>query len=340
VVRAANKLRQTNTSQKQNMTLSLLRKIAVTSVLSVLCSLANAQAWPTKPVRIVLQFPPGGSTDVVARILAQSMTTALGQPVVVENKPGADGAIAAEYVMRSDPDGYTFFLASNTPMMQVPLLRKKPPYDPVKNFTPISMVGRYVYVLVTNPNVPAKNAKELLEFASKNPGKLNYGSYSGVTQLMHTKLTKEAKVDTNLIPYKGEGPTINDMLGGHVQLTFATPTSTLSHISADKLRAMAVLLPKRSALLPNVPTAAEAGIPTLEAGTWAALFGPANMPAELATKMSNAINAAMAQPDVKDRIAKQGFDLGGSTPKELGSFVQDQLKAWAQAFADAGLKAE
>lgn len=322
------------------MTLSLLRKIAVTSVLSVLCSLANAQAWPTKPVRIVLQFPPGGSTDVVARILAQSMTTALGQPVVVENKPGADGAIAAEYVMRSDPDGYTFFLASNTPMMQVPLLRKKPPYDPVKNFTPISMVGRYVYVLVTNPNVPAKNAKELLEFASKNPGKLNYGSYSGVTQLMHTKLTKEAKVDTNLIPYKGEGPTINDMLGGHVQLTFATPTSTLSHISAEKLRAMAVLLPKRSALLPNVPTAAEAGIPTLEAGTWAALFGPANMPAELATKMSNAINAAMAQPDVKDRIAKQGFDLGGSTPKELGSFVQDQLKAWAQAFADAGLKAE
>ena len=322
------------------MKLSLLRNIVAISFLSVLCGFANAQTWPNKPVRIVLQFPPGGSTDVVARILAQSMTTALGQPVVVENKPGADGAIAAEYVMRSDPDGYTFFLASNTPMMQVPLLRKKPPYDPVKNFTPISMVGRYVYVLVANPNVPEKNAKELLEFASKNPGKLNYGSYSGVTQLMHTKLTKEAKIDTNLIPYKGEGPTINDMLGGHVQFTFATPTSTLSHISAEKLRAMAVLLPKRSALLPDVPTAAEAGIPTLEAGTWAALFGPANMPAELANKMSEAINAAMARPDVRDRIAKQGFDLGGSTPKALGSFVQEQLKAWAQAFAEAGLKPE
>jgi tripartite-type tricarboxylate transporter receptor subunit TctC len=322
------------------MKLSLLRNIIAISFLSVLCGFASAQTWPNKPVRIVLQFPPGGSTDVVARILAQSMTTALGQPVVVENKPGADGAIAAEYVMRSDPDGYTFFLASNTPMMQVPLLRKKPPYDPVKNFTPISMVGRYVYVLVANPNVPAKNAKELLEFARKNPGKLNYGSYSGVTQLMHTKLTKEAKIDTNLIPYKGEGPTINDMLGGHVQFTFATPTSTLAHISAEKLRAMAVLLPKRSALLPDVPTAAEAGIPTLEAGTWAALFGPANMPAELATKMSEAINAAMARPDVRDRIAKQGFDLGGSTPKELRSFVQEQLKAWAQAFAEAGLKPE
>jgi tripartite-type tricarboxylate transporter receptor subunit TctC len=322
------------------MKLSLLRNIVAISFVSVLCGVANAQTWPNKPVRIVLQFPPGGSTDVVARILAQSMTTALGQPVVVENKPGADGAIAAEYVMRSDPDGYTFFLASNTPMMQVPLLRKKPPYDPVKNFTPISMVGRYVYVLVANPNVPAKNAKELLEFATKNPGKLNYGSYSGVTQLMHTKLTKEAKIDTNLIPYKGEGPTVNDMLGGHVQFTFATPTSTLSHISAEKLRAMAVLLPKRSALLPDVPTAAEAGIPTLEAGTWAALFGPANMSPELANRMSEAINAAMARPDVRDRIAKQGFDLGGSTPKELGSFVQEQLKAWAQAFAEAGLKPE
>ena len=322
------------------MTFTLLRKIVAIASLSMFSTLASAQNWPTKPVRIVLQFPPGGSTDVVARILAQSMTTALGQPVVVENKPGADGAIAAEYVMRSDPDGYTFFLASNTPMMQVPLLRKKPPYDPVKNFTPISMVGRYVYVLVANPNVPAKNAKELLEFASKNPGKLNYGSYSGVTQLMHTKLTKEAKIDTNLIPYKGEGPTVNDMLGGHVQFTFATPTSTLSHISAEKLRAMAVLLPKRSALLPDVPTAAEAGIPTLEAGTWAALFGPANMPPELANRMSEAINAAMARPDVRDRIAKQGFDLGGSTPKELGSFVQAQLKAWGQAFAEAGLKPE
>lgn len=322
------------------MITSLLRRIVAASFLTVLCGVSNAQSWPTKPIRIVLQFPPGGSTDVVARILAQSMTTSLGQTVVVENKPGADGAIAAEYVMRSEPDGHTFFLASNTPMMQVPLLRKKPPYDPVKNFTPISMVGRYVYVLVVNPNVPAKNAKELLEYAQKNPGKLNYGSYSGVTQLMHTKLTKEAKVETNLIPYKGEGPTINDMLGGHVQLTFATPTSTLSNINADKLRAMAVLLPKRSALLPDVPTAAEAGIPTLQAGTWAALFGPANMPPEIASKMSQALNTAMAQPDVRERIAKQGFDLGGSTPKELGSFVQDQLKAWAQAFADAGLKAE
>ena len=292
------------------MKLSLLRNIVAISVLSVLCSFANAQTWPNKPVRIVLQFPPGGSTDVVARILAQSMTTALGQPVVVENKPGADGAIAAEYVMRSDPDGYTFFLASNTPMMQVPLLRKKPPYDPVKNFTPISMVGRYVYVLVANPNVPAKNAKELLEFASKNPGKLNYGSYSGVTQLMHTKLTKEAKIDTNLIPYKGEGPTINDMLGGHVQFTFATPTSTLSHISAEKLRAMAVLLPKPSALLPDVPTAAEAGIPTLEAGTWAALFGPANMSPELANRMSEAINAAMARPDVRKLCSRTAQSLG------------------------------
>ena len=176
-------------------------------LLSALCLLlaatttlpAWAQAWPSKPIRIVLQFPPGGSTDSVARILAQSLQASLGQPVLVENRPGADGAIAGDHVARAEPDGHTFFLASNTPMMQVPLLKKNPPYDPVKNFTPVSLVGRYIYVLVTSPTLPAKDVNELLAFARANPGKLGYGSYSGVTQLMHTNL-KMVKADTNLVP--------------------------------------------------------------------------------------------------------------------------------------------
>ncbi len=138
---------------------------------------AAAQSWPTKPIRIVLQFPPGGSTDVVARILAQSMSNSLGQPVIVENRPGADGAIAGDFVARSEPDGHTYFLASNTPMMQVPLLKKNPPYDPVKSFTPVSLVGRYIFVLVTNPSLPVKDVNELLAHARNNPGKLAFGSY-------------------------------------------------------------------------------------------------------------------------------------------------------------------
>ena len=300
---------------------------------------AAAQAWPTKPIRIVLQFPPGGSTDSVARILAQSMSTTLGQPVLVDNRPGADGAIAGDFVARAEPDGHTFFLASNTPMMQVPLLKKNPPYDPVKSFTPVSLVGRYVYVMVSTPALAASNVAELLAYARANPGKLGFGSYSGVTQLMHTQL-KLVKADTTLVPYKGEAPTVTDILGNHVQFTFATPASTLGHIKEGKLRALAVLLPSRSSMLPNVPTGAEAGLPPFTAGTWAALFGPAKLPAEITQRMNRELNAAMQRPEVRDKIAALGFELGGSTPDEMATFLQDQLVAWGRAFKDAGMTPE
>jgi tripartite-type tricarboxylate transporter receptor subunit TctC len=300
---------------------------------------ATAQTWPTKPVRLVLQFPPGGSTDSVARILAQAMTASLGQPVLVENKPGADGAIAGEFVARAEPDGHTFFLATNTPMMQVPLLKKSPPYDPVKSFTPVSLVGRYVYVLVTHPGVPAKDVQELLAYARANPDKLAYGSYSGVTNLMHVQL-KAVNADMNLVPYKGEAPTVTDILGNHVQLTFATPASTLQHVKEGKLRALAVLLPNRSTQFPTVPTGSEAGLPPLKAGTWAALFGPAKLPADIAQRMNRELNAAMQKPEVRERIAALGFELAGSTPDEMAAYMQDQLVAWAKAFKDAGMNPE
>ena len=309
----------------------------------LLCALGLpvwAQTWPTKPVRIVLQFPPGGSTDAVARILAQVLTQSLGQPVLIENRPGADGAIAGELVARAEPDGHTFFLASNTPMMQVPLLKKNPPYDPIKSFTPVSLVGRYIYVMVAGAQLPVQQASELITLARQQPGKLNYGSYSGVTQLMFTRLKQDAKLDINLIPYKGEAPTVNDILGGHLQMTFATPTSVLPHVQAGKLRAMAVLLPTRYSLMPQVPTAAEAGIPPLTAGTWAALFGPAKLPPEIAQRMSRELAAAIARPDVRERVDKLGFDLASSTPAELAAFMPEQLQAWSKAFADAGMQPE
>ncbi len=302
-------------------------------------TLALAETWPSKPVRIVLQFPPGGSTDSVARILAQPLSAALGQPVVVENRPGADGAIAGDHVARAEPDGHTFFLASNTPMMQVPLLKKNPPYDPVKSFAPVTLVGRYVYVLVSSPALPAKDVGELLAYVRANPGKVGYGSYSGVTQLMHTQL-KMAKAETNLVPYKGEGPTVNDVLGNHVQMTFATPASTLQHVKEGKLRALAVLLPQRSSLLPAVPTGAEAGLPPLNAGTWAALFAPAKTPPEVTQRMARELNAVMKRPEIRERITALGFELAGSTPEEMGVFLQDQLGAWSRAFRDAGMTPE
>lgn len=324
------------TMNRRRSTLTLLLAAAG---LAGLAGPAAAQAWPSKPVRIVLQFPPGGSTDSVARILAQSMSASLGQPVLVENRPGADGAIAGDFVARAEPDGHTFFLASNTPMMQVPLLKKNPPYDPIKSFTPVSLVGRYVYVMVSTPALAASNVAELLAYARANPGKLGYGSYSGVTQLMHTQL-KLVKADTTLVPYKGEAPTVTDILGNHVQFSFVTPASSLGHIKEGKLRALAVLLPARSSMLPNVPTGAEAGLPPFTAGTWAALFGPARLPPEITQRMNRELNAAMQRPEVREKISALGFELGGSTPDEMATFLQEQLLAWGRAFRDAGMTPE
>lgn len=321
----------------------LIRALAFTAVAlgtTAGTAQAQAQAWPTKNIRIVLQFPPGGSTDVVARILAQALTVKLGHTVIIENKPGADGAIAADFVLRSEPDGHTFFLASNTPMMQVPLLKKNPPYDPVTSFSSVSLVGRYIYVLVANPSVPAQTAAELITYARNNPGKLNYGSFSSVTQLMYTSIRDQAKVDMNVVNYKGEAPTINDILGNHVQLTFSTPTSTLAHIKEGKLRALAVLLPERSPYLPDVPTVAEAGLPPLKPVTFAALYAPAKLPPDIATRMSEALKEVMSQPDIREKVEKQGLKLEGSTPQWLANFTKEQLVVWRQAFDEAGMKPE
>jgi len=315
-------------------------RLFVIAALSIASFAAGAQTWPSKNIRIVLQFPPGGATDVVARILAQHMTASLGQTVIVENKPGADGLIAAEYVMRSEPDGHTFFMASNTPMMQVPLLKKNPPYDPLTSFTPVALIGRYIYVMIANSKLPFKTLPELVAYGRANPGKLNFGSHSGVTQLMFSRVSKQNDLQMNLIPYKGEAPNVNDVLGGHVQFTLVSTISTVQHINEGKLTALAVMLNKRLSLLPDTPTFAEAGLPPLGAESWAALFGPAKLPADIATRMSAAVSAAIADPNSRARIERQGFDLESSTPAELGAYMVTQLRDWKQAFADVGLKPE
>jgi len=322
------------------MRLTSMTRVVLAIAILITASLAQAQTWPSKPIRIVLQFPPGGSTDVVARILAQSLTAKLGQTVLIENKPGADGAIAAEYVLRSEPDGHTFFLATNTPLMQVPLLKKNPPYDPVTSFTPVAFVGRYIYVLVSSPALPFKNAAGFLSYARAHPGQLNYGSFSSVTQLMFASLRDEAHISMNEIPYKGEAPTINDILGGHVQLTFATPTSTLSQINEGKLRPLAVLLSQRLSFMPDVPTVTEAGLPNLKPVTFAALFGPAKLPSEIANKMSEALSEVMSRPDVREKVQKQGLSLEGSNPAWLENFMKEQLIVWGASFAAAGMHPE
>ncbi len=310
------------------------------ALLLALTTSASFAQYPTKPVRVLLHFPAGGSTDVVTRVLANALTESMGQPFVVENKLGADGAIAAETVIRSPADGYTLFVATNTAMMQVPLMKKEPPYDPVTAFTPISLVGRYTFVLVVTPTIGVKTMKDLIAYARANPGKINFASYSSASQLAYAQIVKTANVDMVRIPYKGEAPSVTDILGGTIHAVFATPTVTLSHIKEGRLNALAVTTPTRSPLLPEVPTTVEAGMPPINVEFFAALFGPANMPAEVTHHISKEVNAILARPQVREQVDKQGFALAGSTPEELGTFVKDQLAAWKRGFEDAGIQPE
>ena len=301
--------------------------------------IAQAQ-YPTKPVRVVIHFPAGGSTDFVTRLLAQALTESMGQPFVVENRTGADGAIAAAAVMQSPPDGHTLFVATNTAMVQVPLLKKTPPYDPLASFTPVSLVGRYTFLLVVPATLGVNNFKEFIALAKKNPGRLNFASSSGASHLAYAQVVKTTGPDLLRVPYKGEAPSVTDMLGGTIHAVFATPTPTLAHIREGRLKALATTLPQRWPLLPEVPTTVEAGMPPITVEFFAAMFGPAGMPPEIATRLSQELNKAIARPAIREQIDKQGFGLAGSTPEQLRSFIKDQLGAWKQGFDEAGIQPE
>jgi tripartite-type tricarboxylate transporter receptor subunit TctC len=308
-------------------------------LLALLPSIAFAQ-YPSKPVRVVIHFPAGGSTDLVARVLSQALTESMGQAFVVENRTGADGAIAAAAVMQSPPDGHTLFIATNTAMMQVPLLKKNPPYDPLTAFTPVSLVGRYTFLLVVTPSLGVNSFNEFVAYARKNPGKINFSTYSGASQLAYAQIVKNAGVDMLRVPYKGEAPSVTDILGGQIHAVFATPTSSLSHIRDGKLKALAVTLPQRWPLLPEVPTTVEAGMPPINVEFFAAMYGPAGMPAEIAARVSQELNKIIARPAIREQIDRQGFALAGSTPEELRAFTKRQLGAWAQGFKEAGIDPE
>jgi tripartite-type tricarboxylate transporter receptor subunit TctC len=301
--------------------------------------IAEAQ-YPSKPVRVVIHFPAGGSTDLVARVLSQALSESMGQAFVVENRTGADGAIAASAVMQSPPDGHTLFIATNTAMMQVPLLKKNPPYDPLTSFTPVSLVGRYTFLLVVTPSLGVNSFNEFVAYARKNPGKINFSTYSGASQLAYAQIVKTAGVDMLRVPYKGEAPSVTDILGGQIHAVFATPTSSLSHIRDGKLKALAVTLPQRWPLLPEVPTTVEAGMPPINVEFFAAMYGPAGMPPEIAARVSQELNKIVARPAIREQIDKQGFALAASTPEELRAFTKRQLGAWAQGFKEAGINPE
>jgi tripartite-type tricarboxylate transporter receptor subunit TctC len=305
--------------------------------LLVLSFSAHAQ-FPAKPIRVVVPFPAGSSTDIVTRVLASSVSQAIGQQLVVDNKAGADGAIAAADVAKAAPDGYTVLMATNSPMSAVPALKKNPPYDPVADFSPITDVGRYTFFILVHPSVPAKSLQELIEHARANPGKLNYatGNTTGIVSTAY--FASLAGIQLVHVPYKGEPQAVTDLVAGRVQLMFCSSGTSIAHIRDGRLRPVVTTLGKRSSLLPEVPTIAEAGMPQFSITSWAGLFGPARMPREVVERLNKEFVAAMGRADVQAAMEKQAFALSPSTPGELGAFVKEQMESYRRILRAAGVE--
>jgi tripartite-type tricarboxylate transporter receptor subunit TctC len=296
--------------------------------------------YPAKPIRILMPFPAGAGADTALRIVAQPLAEVLGQPVIVDNKPGADGAIAAELAARSVPDGYTLLSAGNTQILGVPTLRKNPPYDPVADFVPITSMVKFAFFLVVHPSVPAKTLRELMDEVRANPGKFNYASGSVNGILAAAQLMSLGGLDMVHVPYKGDPQAIPDLLDARVHMMFGTGAILAPLVKERKLRALATLLPARSSLLPEVPTIAEAGMPQLSIVIWGGLFGPAKMPKEIVDRVSREVNLVLQRPAVRAQFEKQGFEPSGSTPEEFSAFLKAQLVDWGRAAREAGMKPE
>jgi tripartite-type tricarboxylate transporter receptor subunit TctC len=307
-------------------------------VLSV--PVAALAQFPAKPIRMVVPFPAGSATDTVARILSNSVSQSIGQPLVVENKAGADGAIAAAEVVKSPADGYTLLMATNSPMSAVPSMKRNPPYDPVADFTPITDVGRYTFFIVIHPSVPAKSLAELIDYARANPGKLNYATGNTTGIVSSAFFASQAQITMVHVPYKGEPQAIADLVAGRVQLMFASSTTAVPQVREGKLRALVTTLAKRSQLLPEVPTISEAGMPQFSITSWAGLFGPAKMPREVVDRLNREFAAAMARAEVQAAMERQAFALTPSSPEQLAAFVKEQLESYRRTLQAAGVQPE
>ena len=300
---------------------------------------SRAQSFPSKSVRLIVPFPPGGPADVLGRVYAEKLSAAWSQPVIVENRAGAAGNIGSDMTAKAAPDGYTILLIASSHVINSALYDKLP-YDPIKDFTPLSQVAYYSLVLVAHPSVPAQSVSELVALAKAQPGKLALVSAGNGTP---THLTAElfrtaAQIDFLHVPYKGAAPATNDLLAGQGQLMFNNPVSALPHVTAGKLKALAVTGTQRSALAPDIPTVAESGYPGFEAGTWYAFLAPAGLPPEISKKLSRDIVAITKQDDLKARFAKMGIEALGSTPEQLSEVMQADLVKWSAVIRNANIK--
>jgi tripartite-type tricarboxylate transporter receptor subunit TctC len=300
---------------------------------------AGAADFPTKPVRLVVGFAPGGGTDTTARALGTKLTAAFGQQVIVDNRPGHSGTIAADIVSKSVPDGHTVLLGTIALVIN-PSLTSKMPFDTFKDLLPVSRAADSTNILVVHPTVPAKNVKEFIALAKAKP--LNAGS-SGIGGTGHLAIelfNLQAGVKMTHVPYKGGGPAIVDLLGGNIQLIFATGASSVGHIKAGKIRALAVTTAKRSALVPDLPTIAESGLKGYEANNWNGFWVAAKTPRAIVMRLNKDITAALSAPDIKELLFKQGLDAAPSSPEDLAAYMKSEYQKWAKVIKAAGVKVE
>ena len=315
------------------------------AVVSLLLPAAAAQeaSYPTKPVTFIVPAAPGGVTDALARTLAQRFTEVWGQQVIVENKPGANNQIAAEYVTKAAPDGYTLMIGPETTFVVNPSLYPKLPYDPVKGFTPISGLVSINHALILNPALPVQNVKELIALAKQKPGELNYGTFgvgsSGHLNMELFQALSGAKFQA--VHYKGATPALTDVMAGHIQLMFISVGSAVPQWKADKVKLIAVGAAKRMALLPEVPTVAESGLPGYEAVSWFGLFGPPGMPAEIVDKINAEVRKIFADPEIKKNfLERQYFESIAGTPEQLANYIKSDEPKWRKVIHDAKLTGE
>jgi tripartite-type tricarboxylate transporter receptor subunit TctC len=319
---------------------SILRLAAGAAALPTLLRMAGAQTYPARPITIVVPFGPGSGTDTVTRVIAQPLSIALKQSIVIENKAGANGAIAAAQVARSMPDGYTLLMSTNSPHSAAPSLNRSVAYDPLKDFAPVTRVGSFTFVFLVHRDVPVTSISELVSYAKANPGKLSYASGNTSGIVAGETFKRKTDVDILHVPYKTVPTALNDVLAGRVSMILSDLTPGLPHIRAGTLGPLAVTRLRRSALLPEVPSLHEAGVANFDMDSWAGLFVPAGTPPDIVARLNSELRPIVDSPDVKTRLGELGFEAFSSTPGELGQFAELQLVKWTQMIKEAAIEPE
>lgn len=322
--------------------LSSLMRVLRTAGAAALClaaaSAAQADTWPSRNITLVLPFAAGSGTDTTTRLISRHLAQALGVGIVIENKAGANGMIAATYVARSAPDGYTLLVTTNTTHSANPYLLKSLTYDPVKDFSPIARTGDLPFMLVIHPDVPAKTVAELVAYGKANPGKLSYASGSSSAIASGATFAPNAGLDLLHVPYKSSPPALNDVMGGRVSMMFVDILTGLPHVQGNALRALAVTTKERTPLIPSLPSMQEAGVPDFDISSWQGYFGPAGMPKEIVTRLNAEIRKIVEKPEIRAQLATLGMDAFSGTPEQLGTFMNEQLVLWERLIRDAGIE--